>query len=320
MEERIIDKDALRGVKVKKREGEQDVVDALAPEAETPDEAENAAYVLDFPEGEEDDELVGLTPTQLQEVLERRRRAEREAREQCDALCASADAALAAGTFREAETLYLQAIACIAEDERAQIGLWQARTHNYTSPDVLYDGDMAAEFARALPAARGGVLQAFGEALAKERGALSAEADPLRRKVEAAQEARRGPFAANRAYYRVRAVVALALVVLFAVGAAVSAAYILRTRSVAPIVLTASFGALALAELTALCVFAHKWYVAAGLCRENERLASTPEGERLAALEERLACLGLALGEETFRPTEHGAEEAPAPQADAPRQ
>ena len=42
--------------------------------------------------------------------------------------------------------------------------------------------------------------------------------------------------------------------------------------------------------------------------------------ERLAALEERLACLGLALGEETFRPTEHGAEEAPAPQADAPRQ
>ena len=222
--------------------------------------------------------------------------------------------------FREAETLYLQAIACIAEDERAQIGLWQARTHNYTSPDVLYDGDMAAEFARALPAARGGVLQAFGEALAKERGALSAEADPLRRKVEAAQEARRGPFAANRAYYRVRAVVALALVVLFAVGAAVSAAYILRTRSVAPIVLTASFGALALAVLTALCVFAHKWYVAAGLCRENERLASTPEGERLAALEERLACLGLALGEETFRPTEHGAEEAPAPQADAPRQ
>ena len=75
MEERIIDNE--REIKIKRKRGVIDAQDALAEDTEVQDEEEEV--VLEFPDGEYDEDLVGLTPAQLKEELARRERAKREA-------------------------------------------------------------------------------------------------------------------------------------------------------------------------------------------------------------------------------------------------
>ena len=65
MEERMIDDEEARGIKLKRTQsGETDAVE------EGTDEQEE--YVFDVPEEEYDESLVGLTPSQLEQVLEER--------------------------------------------------------------------------------------------------------------------------------------------------------------------------------------------------------------------------------------------------------
>lgn len=296
MEERIIDKDELRKVRVTRTDGEQDVVDDALPEKPEEGEAElEAEYSVEF-EGEEYDEnLVGLTPTQLQEELERRERAAREAHEACEKLCAEGDAFAAAADWRAAEEKFEDARLHEPDSARAEEGLWKARTQDYTSDEALCTERVAREFASAGKAVRERVLGVFGEGMRAARAEARAEADPLREQVEAGQAERRGPFLANRNYYLARLFVSLGALALFVVGICVSAAFILRTQSAVPVVLTGAFGVLAFISLVCVVLFSRRSLVAVRLCRENERLDSTEEGARLAELEQKLLCLSLVL-------------------------
>ena len=114
--------------------------------------------------------------------------------------------------------------------------------------------------------------------------------------MRAGQEARRAPFIANRNYYRLRFAICAVLTVLFAVGIGVSASFLLRTQSSLPTILMIVFGALTLVAVCFFLYFSRKLIVASRLCRANEKLASTEEGERLEQLEDALACLDDVLG------------------------
>lgn len=107
MEERIIDRE--REIKIKRKREGDDAVDALAAD-ETEDEIPEEELVLEFPEGEEyDEDLVGLTPSQLKEELARREKALSEAREESKKLAALGEEKLAEGSYDEAESLFGQA-------------------------------------------------------------------------------------------------------------------------------------------------------------------------------------------------------------------
>ncbi len=291
MEERIIDKDELRGVKKKRTDGAEDVVDEQTSDALAPED--EGDYTIEY-DGEYDEDLVGLTPTQLKEELERRERHREEMHAEFVKYSQTGEEKFAAQKFDAAARDFREALAYEYSPE-AEERLYAALTEDYTSVDRLMVPDVAEQFARADESVRARLLGVFGDALRARRAQAEAEAQPLRDAVSAAQETRRAPFAENRKYYLVRFLAALAALVLFAVGIAVSASFLLRTQSPVPTILTIVFGVLTFAAFVVFVVFSRKLLVAARLCRENERLSSTEEGARLEELENSLACLALIL-------------------------
>lgn len=293
MEERIMDEDELRGIK-KRRDGEPDDESAAGDEAEIEYEiTEDAA--LEGADGEYDEDLVGLTPTQLKEELERREKLREEAHAEALRYRAEGEAAVQREAYDEATGCFEQSLS-IEYDEEVEALYWWARTRGMTSSDVLFERETAREFAEASKPSKKLVLDAFGEELHNARAVLLEEAEPLREQVRAGQEARRAPFIANRNYYRLRFAICAVLTVLFAVGIGVSASFLLRTQSSLPTILMIVFGALTLVALCFFLYFSRKLIVASRLCRANEKLASTEEGERLEQLEDALACLDDVLG------------------------
>ncbi|MDE5896474.1 MAG: hypothetical protein K2H43_01525 [Clostridia bacterium] len=293
MEERLIDNE--RGIKIKRKREGLDAVDALADdgaEEEIPEEE----LVLELPDGEEyDEDLVGLTPSQLKEELARREKAAREARAESEKLALAGAEKLGEENFEEAESLFAQAVTYDPENAEAGKGLWQARTKNFTDGEAFYAGDNAEELAASIEAVRAYVLDRAGERLREERETYRQEEEPLKEKVEESMEFRRGYFRDNRRYYLVRFGIFVGIMLLCLIGAAVSASFLYSTQSITPIVLIGCFGGVAAVMLAVAIVFSRKLLVAHRLCRANENLSSTEDGARLAYLQERLRCLQLVL-------------------------
>ncbi len=299
MEERIVDKDDPKVIKLKRtQEGETDAVDPLA-EGEEEEAVEEVLF--DVPEGEDyDEDLVGLTPSQLQRELERRKKAEEEARAECEKLVETAQEALEKQDFEKAAPFFSQAACYSFADERILKGLWAARTRDFTNYEPFYVAEYAGEFSASDGGTKAFVRERAGERLRSDRAALEQEEAAIAPGVLAKQEERRGAFGDNRRYYFIRLVSVLLALVVAGVATGVSAYFIVRTVSVAPVVLTAVFGAATLCMLVAVFVFARKHLVARRLCSANEELSSTEEGARLKELRDKLSCLKLILedGEE----------------------
>lgn len=294
MEERLIDKE--REIKIKRKREGDDAIDALAGDdggEETPEEE----LLLELPEGEEyDEDLVGLTPTQLKEELERREKARMQAAEESKTLAAEGEEKLSQKAYEEAAALFAQAVLYDPDNVSAHKGLWRSRTEEFTKDDAFFDDDNAEDLAGSSDEVRSFVLEKVRERLSAVREELGREAAPLRESVRQKQTERREPLFANRKYYLIRFFGALLLCVLLAIGSGVSAGFLYSTRNSAlPIALAASFGGLALVALVAFVLYARKLLVAHRLCRENERLSSTEDGARLEALERKLRQLNLAL-------------------------
>ncbi len=200
---------------------------------------------------------------------------------------------LRAGEYADAEKLFAQA--AFSGDTEAEIALWEARTHGYTDAACFGRRRMALRFARSSEEVRASVLSQMGEAFARERAQCEEQAEPLRARVEEGMASRRGAFAANRNYWLLRFAIVFAVTLLFAVGCAVAAVFIVRTRGIFVPVLTAVLGGVALLFLIAALVLLHKVFVAQGYVRDNERLSSTEEGEELEGLLERIELLTLLL-------------------------
>lgn len=290
MEERIVDDEDSRRIKIKRTQEGTDAVDELA-DGET---AEEEVFV-DLPEEEYDEDLVGLTPSQLKEELAKRAKAQREAREESERLAAEGEEKLSAEEYEAAELLFAQALVCDVWNDRAREGLWTARTQNFTNDEAFFRDGVAEELA-ADETARAFVLPHVEERLQTLRETYADEEKKIAPEIEAKQEERRAAFAANRKYYLVRFSAFFALAVLFVIGIAVSASFLLRTQSNVPVILIGVFGGLTFLSLVAAVVFARKLFVATRLCGANEKLASTESGARLEYLRERIHAIDLVLG------------------------
>lgn len=288
MEERMIDDEEARGVKLKRtKSGETDAVEE--------GENEQEEYVFDVPEEEYDESLVGLTPSQLEQVLEERKKAEEEARLEFENHVLAGETALEKGLYEEAEKFFAQADRYVFADERVANGLWISRTRGFTVKEPFYEVKNAEAFAACPAELKARAREAFGEEFQKEREEARAEEEILAPQVEAKRAEREEAFAGNRRYYLVRFCVALAVFAAMLIGAAVSASFIVRTQSIAPVVLTGGFGALALAAFIAALVLLRKLLVASRLCRQNNVEEATEDGARLKALREKIRCLSCVL-------------------------
>ena len=263
-----------------------------------PEDIDEAAEALGFTmeEGDEnyDEDLVGLTPSKLQEELEKRRLAEEKARREYKKLMESAANKRKLGDFAGAEIFYAQA-AVYGDEGEAISGLWAVRTEEFTSTACFLRKEVAEEFASADSKTRARVLKQMEPKLRAELAEYEGEATPLREEVEAGMEKRRGAFRNNRNYWLTRFLIALGAFAVFAIACAVASDFIVRTRDMTAPIVTAVFGGLALIAFVFLVFMARKLYVAQRLVSTNEKLTSTESGTRLKELDARIALLTLAI-------------------------
>ena len=295
MEERIIDKDELRKIKVKRNAvgGIEDVTDEIASEDEVTLEVEEE---IEIQELEED--LIGLAPSELEREFERREKAIQEARAERDRLLSEAESLLAKKKYEEAEPFFSQTLLYDADCARAKEGVWLCRTEGFEDFEAFYEKKNAEEFSKLDDKTKALVRKRVGEKLKADRAEYEAEAEPLIESFGRAQEERRSAFRANRNYYLMRFSVSAIGFLLFLLGAGISAWFIVRSNTMIPIYLTIVFGVLAFIAVGVAVVYSRKLLVAQRLCRENEKPDSTDEGARLAYLKERLECLALVLDDE----------------------
>ncbi len=290
MEERLMDDP--RGIKVKRNAvgGVEDATDELAPEEEMEIELPEEEILLP----EEDEDLIGLAPSQLEKELARRKKEAEEAAAERDKLLAAGEKLLKQGKYEDAEPCFEQAL-MYEGAERAQELLWVCRTRDYSQTEPLMDRDVAEEFRGAPEEVKAELRKRLGGRLEEERKEVLKDAEPLRKTVFDAQQSRREAFGENKRYYFIRFCVFAALFCLCLIGAGASSYFIVRVTDSVPAIVTIVFGALALLDLVPTVLYARKLVVAQRLCRENEELSSTEDGERLEELEETLELLSAYL-------------------------
>ena len=204
MEERIIE-DEGRTIKVKRNAlgGIEDAPDGALPEGGTAEGAsspeagpggteEDVEFAVDFPEEEYDEDMVGLTPSQLKRAQEERERARREAEEARDKLIAEGKKALSSLDYAAAEKLYSQALAYDEESAEALLGVWESRTQGFTDDSPFFIEENAEKFAGMPEEVRAPILERVESRLQDARQGILEEIRPLKAAVEEAREARRG--------------------------------------------------------------------------------------------------------------------------------
>ena len=311
MEERIIE-DEGRTIKVRRNAlgGIEDATDGALPEggaaegASSPDAGpggteEDVEFAVDFPEEEYDEDMVGLTPSQLKRAQEERERARREAEEARDKLIAEGKKALSSLDYAAAEKFYSQALTYDGESAEALLGVWESRTQGFTDDSPFFIEENAEKFAGMPEEVRSSILERVESRLQDARQGILEEMRPLKAAVEEAREARRGALDANKRYYLVRTAAFGIAAVLFLALMGVFSAFLLRTSGSWPAVCMAVFGGLALLCLIFLVVFLRGLVFALRLSHDNEKNEGTEDGRRLALLEREEHCLRLVLeGEE----------------------
>ncbi|MBQ8229703.1 MAG: hypothetical protein IJZ32_03295 [Clostridia bacterium] len=291
MEERMIDDEYGRGVRMKKtKDGFVDVTDELAKDDEIPETAgEEIEFQFPVMDGEEDDEdLVGLTPEEAA-ALKKRKEEEAAARKaEYERLCAEGETLLGENNFGEAEKVYEKALGLDGQATVASVGYWRAKTADFTDPDELIGeyveaGIESLEYDLGYEAAEI-VKRDYREVFEKRVTELTAEETPLAKEVEAKQAARREILSARRkSRGLVFGLVAIPTLVCL-IAAIVLGLKNFTTPDAEYIMPTIVLGCVFAVLFIVFLVVANKFINACRIYRINERLSSTDEGERLLAV------------------------------------
>ena len=197
MEERIIDDEYGRGVRLKKtKDGYVDATDELQKEnqADVEDGEEGDEVAFEFPllDADEDDEdLVGLSP---EEALKLRQKKEAEAKarkEEYEKICQEGYALLETEDFENAEKAFEKALHLDEEATQASVGYWRAKTKNFADPDVLVaeyadasieslEYDLGMDAVEIIKAQYQDILRKRYDELAKEEGPLGERVESKR--------------------------------------------------------------------------------------------------------------------------------------------
>ena len=287
MEERIIDDEYGRGVRLRKtKDGFVDVTDELT-DGETEEAGEEIAF--EFPTLEtydqDDEDLVDLSPEEAERV--RKEKAEAAARRQAEyeRICKQGEQLLASGSYHAAELEYEKALQLDDEATEASVGYWRAKTADFTDPDVL-----AAEYVDAGIEsleydlgykATDIIKQTYRPAFEKRIQELTEEETPLQAAFEEKQEARREILSARK----LRWGVAFILCTIPALAAIIATVVVGLKNFGAPdtryLIPTIILGVVAVALFVAFMIVTNKFINAGRMYRKNERYSSTAEGLRL---------------------------------------
>ena len=295
MEERIIDDEYGRGVRLKKtKDGYVDVTDGEVPD-DTQDEMQEAQEeaLFEFPTfdtDEDDEDLVGLTPEQAIALRKEKEEAAAKRKADYERLCKEGDELLQTGSFRSAELKFEKALSLDEEASEASVGYWRAKTADFTNPDVLiseyakagvesleYDlGEKATEMMK----------KEYRSAFEKRVQELTKEEAPLSQSVLEKQENRRVVLKARVKRSTIAFLIALIPTAALLVLTIVFGLSNFTTRENTFVLPTILCGAGFFVFFIAFIVFANKWINDLRMRSANERLSSTEDGARLLEIRE----------------------------------
>ena len=293
MEERIIDEEIGRGIRLKKtKDGFVDVEDALVEEGEATEEMteEEMEIAFEFPvidEEEDDEDLVSLSPEEA--IALRKQKAEALAKRIADyeAACAEGNELLASGSFHAAELKFEKALLLDDEAREASVGYWRAKTADFTDPDVLiaeYADTGLENLEHDLGYGAVDIIkEKYRETFEKRVQELEEEEKPLKEVFEekrvARQEYLRGRFYKAMAGFVLSLLPFVALVILTAVFGLKN----ITTRE-NYITETIIFAGLAVVAFIVFGVFTNKFINSIRMRRANNKLSSTEEGLKILQL------------------------------------
>lgn len=295
MEERIIDEEYGRGVRLKKtKDGFVDVTDEnvktdenqVAEETEEVEAAEEALFEFPtFDTDEDDEDLVGLTPEQAIALRKEKEAALAKRKADYERYCKEGDELLQTGSFRAAELKFEKALSLDEEASEASVGYWRAKTADFTNPDVLI-----SEYAKASiesleydlgEKATETIKRDYKTVFEKRVKELSEEETPLSQSVVEKQESRRAVLKARIQRSTIAFLAALLPTVALLVCTIVFGLSNFTTRENTFVLPTIICGAGFVVCFIVFIVFANKWINDLRMRAANERLSSTQDGARL---------------------------------------
>lgn len=296
MEERIVDEEIGRKIKVKKlQDGGRDVVEDLPEEeVQEPVEGEETTedeVTFEIPEMDEDDEEMACLSPEEAAALRKKKMEEAAARRaEYEQKVAEGESLLAEGDFAAAESVFEKALYLDDVATEASVGYWRAKTENFANPDVLigeyvepgyenleYDlGYEAVEI----------IKKEYGDAFKRRYDALTEEETPLAEEVYAAQERRRAILKPRKKKsgiaFAIAAIPFLAALVLTIVFGLKN----FTVRENTFIMPTIIAGAVSVVAFIVFGVFTNRFINACRIYRENERINATEDGARLEEIAE----------------------------------
>lgn len=311
MEERIIDDEYGRGIRLKKtKDGYVDVTDELT--AEKADDMEEMAdeVTFEFPmmDGEDDEDLVGLSPEEALALRQKKAAEAAKRKAVYEENCAQGETLLSEGKFAEAEKAFEKALDFDEIATVASAGYWRAKTENFANPDVLieeYAKDGIEELEYDLGYDATDILRRdYREVFQKRYDELTEEEKPLAKEVESKQKKRRKVLLSRLIKSGIGVAVCLAVTIVFAVLAWTS----FSDRVTVPhgertgfIVKACVFLGAAVASFIVLIFFVNKLYNALRMNIRNERLSSTDSGKRLVIVRRYKALYAALLEDKTVQ-------------------
>ena len=291
MEERIIDDEYGRGIRLKKtKDGYVDVTDELANELPDEEMAETEAdeVAFEFPMFDVDDEdLVGLTPKEAMELKQRKEEEAKARLEAYERLCAEGEELLASGSFKSAQLKFEHALEIEINDEQtsASLGLWRAKTSDFTQPDVLVeeyldDGVESMEIELGYKTVDI-IREKYKSELSRAREKWQVEEAPLAERVEGVQQTRRSYLKGRIKSSAIGFVLSLLPTIALLVLTIVFGLKNFSTRENTFITPTIVCGCLLVVALIVCIILTNKWLNVIRLYMANERLSSTEDGEKL---------------------------------------
>ncbi len=287
MEERIIDDEYGRGIRLRKTEnGYVDVTDELVENGDELDDMNYDEIAFEFPDMDEDDEdLVSLTPEEAIELRKRKAEEIENRRRQYAQSCEDGERLLDSGSFHAAELKFEMALKIDPYGKDATVGYWRAKTANFTNPDALMseyaeigienlEGDLGYE-------AVDEIKRRYPEVFAKRLSDLQAEKTPIETEVLEKRENRRKVITGKLTKAAWRFSIAAIISLLLLTATIVLGTKIFSTRNGEFILPTIISGVVFTVALIVTLVFTNKLLNVVRIYRLNERNDSTELGRKL---------------------------------------
>ncbi len=310
-EERIIDDEYGRGVRLRKTEDSYvDVTDELAEDENTELAEDEIAFSFPMEEEEDDEDLVGLSPEEAERLRRQKAEAAERLRAEYEKTLEEGNALLATNSYHAAELKFERALKLDAVATDASVGYWRAKTANFTNPDVLIEeyvdaGIESLEYDLGYEATE--IIKKEHRAqLQKRFDELSAEEEPLFLSVTQKQQSRREVLSARKKKRWIAFAATAVPLVLFTILAIAFGLKNFSTPDSTYVPVTIVFAALAVVAFFAFVICSNKLLNTCRIFGMNEKLTSTEEGERLAQIMEYKNLYG-----ELLTSLEEGFEEEP---------